>query len=254
MSGFTIPNDTRSLIVLAKVAEQCLRYDEMLVYMKKAVSLKPVLTTEEKNLLAVAYKNVLGARRAPWRTLQSLPTQAGAEAVQLLKARIMEEIGEVCTDMFTMLESHLIPAAKDDVEAQVFYLKLKADYHRYYVEVLSGGSHAELEKKQHALAHQTYTTAMETAAQLDSRQAIRLGLELNYSVFLYEIEKKQEEGYNVAKAALERVDFGHALGDLGDDDYRESATIVALLNDNLTTWAKAMGYEDTTDAMAVEEA
>lgn len=40
--------------------------------MKKVASLNEELTVEERNLLSVAYKNVIGARRASWRIISSI--------------------------------------------------------------------------------------------------------------------------------------------------------------------------------------
>ena len=40
------------------------RYDEMIEAMKKVADLNQELTTEERNLLSVAYKNVIGSPRA----------------------------------------------------------------------------------------------------------------------------------------------------------------------------------------------
>lgn len=40
--------------------------------MKKVAALDKELTMEERNLLSVAYKNVIGARRASWRIISSL--------------------------------------------------------------------------------------------------------------------------------------------------------------------------------------
>lgn len=40
--------------------------------MKKVASLDVELTVEERNLLSVAYKNVIGARRASWRIITSI--------------------------------------------------------------------------------------------------------------------------------------------------------------------------------------
>lgn len=40
--------------------------------MKKVASLDLELTVEERNLLSVAYKNVIGARRASWRIISSI--------------------------------------------------------------------------------------------------------------------------------------------------------------------------------------
>lgn len=44
----------------------------MVEAMKKVASLDLELTVEERNLLSVAYKNVIGARRASWRIISSI--------------------------------------------------------------------------------------------------------------------------------------------------------------------------------------
>lgn len=45
---------------------------EMVEAMKKVASMDVELTVEERNLLSVAYKNVIGARRASWRIISSI--------------------------------------------------------------------------------------------------------------------------------------------------------------------------------------
>lgn len=47
-------------------------FTEMVDAMKKVASLNLELTVEERNLLSVAYKNVIGARRASWRIISSI--------------------------------------------------------------------------------------------------------------------------------------------------------------------------------------
>lgn len=60
-------------LLLAKIAEQSERYDDMSREMKAIVENddKP-LTDEERNLLSVTYKNVVGTRRSAWRVIASL--------------------------------------------------------------------------------------------------------------------------------------------------------------------------------------
>lgn len=59
-------------VIRAKLAEQAERYDDMAEYMKNVAEYGDQLTTEERNLLSVAYKNVVGARRSAWRVLQGI--------------------------------------------------------------------------------------------------------------------------------------------------------------------------------------
>lgn len=55
---------------------------EMVESMKKVAGLDKELTTEERNLLSVAYKNVIGARRASWRIISSLEQKEEGKAVE----------------------------------------------------------------------------------------------------------------------------------------------------------------------------
>ena len=61
-------------VYMAKLAEQGERYDEMVEEMKKVAQMvhDQELSVEERNLLSVAYKNVIGARRASWRIISSI--------------------------------------------------------------------------------------------------------------------------------------------------------------------------------------
>ncbi|GMQ04611.1 hypothetical protein CsSME_00049970 [Camellia sinensis var. sinensis] len=61
--------DRETFVYIAKLAEQAERYDEMVDAMKKVANLDVELTVEERNLLSVGYKNVVGSRRASWRIL-----------------------------------------------------------------------------------------------------------------------------------------------------------------------------------------
>jgi 14-3-3 protein epsilon len=85
---------------MAKLAEQAERYDEMVLFMKVfhinlgcSKSIKQLtqlgleLTVEERNLLSVAYKNVIGARRASWRIVSSIETKEESKGVWLLTSR-----------------------------------------------------------------------------------------------------------------------------------------------------------------------
>ena len=49
----------------------------MVEHMKHVAGLDVELTVEERNLLSVAYKNVIGARRASWRIVSSIEQKEG---------------------------------------------------------------------------------------------------------------------------------------------------------------------------------
>merc|ERR1712046_279417 len=95
------------------------------------------LTLEERNLLSVAYKNVVGARRASLRIINSIEAKekekgtSNAGLVGNYKSKVEEELNKICMDILQLLNDHLIAKAEASAEAKVFYLKMKADYYGY---------------------------------------------------------------------------------------------------------------------------
>ena len=109
--------------------------------MKAVSESRKMLSIEDRNLLSVAYKNVVGARRASWRILQALTERADQkgeeENTQICKdymGRVEVELEQMCRQLVGLLDGHLLPGCTEDTEATVFYLKMKGDYHRYVAE------------------------------------------------------------------------------------------------------------------------
>ena len=117
-------------VYMAKLAEQAERYDEMVEAMKKVACMDVELTVEERNLLSVAYKNVIGARRASWRIVCSIEQKEESKGNEHHVARIKEyrskvdtELTQICNDILGVLDDHLIPTATSG-ESKVFYYKM----------------------------------------------------------------------------------------------------------------------------------
>ncbi|TPX55236.1 hypothetical protein PhCBS80983_g05503 [Powellomyces hirtus] len=232
-------------VYMAKLAEQAERYDEMVSYMKasnqtptnEVAKLGVELTVEERNLLSVAYKNVIGARRASWRIVSSIEqkeeTKGNEGQVKKIKdyrIKIEGELSEVCSDILNVLDEHLIPAAEAG-ESKVFYYKMKGDYHRYLAEFAQG----EKRKEAASHAHDAYKAATDIAqTELAPTHPIRLGLALNFSVFYYEILNSPDRACHLAKQAFD--DAIAELDTLSEESYKDSTLIMQLLRDNLTLW------------------
>ena len=137
-------------VYLAKLAEQAERYEgtvpsdaskprkghcidvpaEMVENMKNVASADQELSVEERNLLSVAYKNVIGARRASWRIVTSIEqkeeSKGNEQQVTLIKEyrqKIEAELAKICEDILEVLDKHLIPSAQSG-ESKVFYHKM----------------------------------------------------------------------------------------------------------------------------------
>lgn len=103
---------------------------EMVENMKNVASADQELSVEERNLLSVAYKNVIGARRASWRIVTSIEqkeeSKGNESQVALIKTyrqKIEAELADICEDILNVLDKHLIPSAQSG-ESKVFYHKM----------------------------------------------------------------------------------------------------------------------------------
>lgn len=230
-------------IQMAKLSEQAERYDDMAAAMKRVTELGKELSNEERNLLSVAYKNVVGTRRSSWRVISSIEqkTEGNEKKTKMAKAYrdvIEKELRQVCTEVLDLLENFLVPKSVNP-ESKVFYLKMRGDYYRYLAEV-AGDDKTVIEKSEKA-----YQEAMDTAKiEMQPTHPIRLGLALNYSVFFYEINSNPEKACQLAKTAFDEAIA--ELDTLNEDSYKDSTLIMQLLRDNLTLW--------TSDVQGEEEA
>lgn len=96
--------DKEELVQRAKLAEQAERYDDMAAAMKEVTETGVELSNEERNLLSVAYKNVVGARRSSWRVISSIEQKTeGSERKQQMakeyRVKVEKELREICYDV-----------------------------------------------------------------------------------------------------------------------------------------------------------
>ena len=67
----------------------------MAVTGRKEAKLEP----EERNLLSVAYKNVVGARRNAWRVISSMEQKNPSDILKEYREKIEKELDETCKDV-----------------------------------------------------------------------------------------------------------------------------------------------------------
>ena len=203
------------------------------------------LTLDERNILSVAFKNVVGTRRAAWRVLTSIEKKENnkgnannVEKVRYYRSQIEEELTKVCQDILVLLEKHIIPHTNSE-EAKVFFYKMRGDYYRYIAEyALADKRNAAAQK-----ALSAYQEAHEIAQKdLASTHPVKLGLALNFSVFYYEIMQNPEKACKMA-----RDSFDEAIADLDnvqDEYYKDATLIMQLIRDNLTLWTTELPEEN----------
>jgi len=234
--------DIKKLVELVRVAETAERYEDMCTFVKQLVEKKSAnkedLDVDERNLLSVAYKNVVGSKRASWRTLSGGFDDADEELLNKYKALVEDELEAICKEVLALLTDHLCKNVEGNGdETEVFYLKMCGDYYRYLSEFRTESEQYKTK------AEEFYKKAMDVAeANLNETHPTRLGLALNFSVCYYEILKKPEKACDLAKksfdAAIEKLDT------LNDASYKDSTLIMQLLRDNLTLWTSSQDDGD----------
>ncbi|KAL7094478.1 hypothetical protein ACP275_11G105800 [Erythranthe tilingii] len=246
-------------LYMAKLAEQAERYEEMVDFMDSLVvgAAGAELSIEERNLLSVAYKNVIGSLRAAWRIVSSIEQKEEGrkndDHVALVKdyrSKVETELTQLCARILKLIGDYLIPSAVSG-ESKVFYLKMKGDYHRYLAEFKVTGERKEAAEET-MLAYKAAQTLVKSnkahsyvrlnkdiaLVELAPTHPIRLGLALNFSVYYYEILNASEKACSMAKQAFEEAIA--ELDTLGEESYKDSTLIMQLLRDNLTLWTSDM--------------
>jgi len=237
--------DDKKLEALSTAAEAAERYEDMVQIMKALVTNKlsktEPLSSDLRNLLSVAYKNVVGSKRSSWRMLnEEMSFEIKEDILTHYKKQVESELEATCTEVLTLLKElakqnkERLDEGGDDKkvelsECQVFYLKMIGDYYRYLTEAFRDNNEYK------TFCNEFYGDAMNLAKEhLEATHPTRLGLALNFSVCHYEILEQKDEACKLAKEAFDEAI--EKLDSLNDASYKDSTLIMQLLRDNLTIW------------------
>ena len=226
-------------VYLAMLAEQCSRYEDMMTFLEDMVKTKTEdLSSDERNLLSIAYKNTISQDRQAIRTLLAYESKEAKksdspylEFIREYKVKVQKELEDLCNKINATIDSSLLPKATTD-EAKVFYHKMKGDYYRYIAENVDG----DLKKKYADLGLDSYNAALDASKSIDYKNPIKLGLALNLSVFYYEVVANRDEACKLAKETLDKSKEALQGVDEEEDEVKDAMSIVNLLQENLEMW------------------
>jgi 14-3-3 protein epsilon len=226
-------------VYLAMLAEQCSRYEDMMSLLEDMVKTKTEdLSSDERNLLSIAYKNTISLDRQAIRTLLAYESKEAKKAespyleyIREYKTKVQKELEDLCNKINQTIDSSLLPKATTD-EAKVFYHKMKGDYDRYIAENVDG----DIKKKYSDLGLAAYNAALEAAKSIDYKNPIKLGLALNLSVFYYEVVGNKEQACKLAQETLDKSREALTGADEEEDEVKDAMSIVNLLQENLSMW------------------
>merc|ERR1711934_852248 len=104
---------TEENIFLARVAEQAERFEDMVDFLSKVLDEKGGdVTADERNLLSVAFKNLISSKRAACRTIAAIeqnPKYSKFNAALLAyKTQIEEQLQADCQKIIDMINNRVL--------------------------------------------------------------------------------------------------------------------------------------------------
>ena len=129
-------------IFMARVAEQAERFDDMVDFLKPILKEKSGdFSVEERNLLSVGFKNLIGGKRTAIRTIgaieQNPKYQKFGPALGQYKQKIELELQRDCQNIIDMIRNDGMKS-QNEAESKAFFLKMIGDYYRYMAESAQG--------------------------------------------------------------------------------------------------------------------
>ncbi|KAJ5792633.1 14-3-3 protein [Penicillium pulvis] len=183
-----------------KMAEQDERYDLFLDMMSENAR-EVELNFMENYYLARAYKNVTN----------DLKAKAKATSDERKRTHIQMEFMEKWRDMIMLLTDHLFKSAKSN-EANVLYQMIHSagNTHGYIAGFIKEEPDARGEFPEEwgtvEKAQSYYDEAWKLAKPMPLTHPFRLGLDLDYSIFLHDVVGSPDKAISWAKAAMKNTD------------------------------------------------
>ncbi|OHT15986.1 14-3-3 protein zeta [Tritrichomonas foetus] len=219
---------------MVQISLELSRPKDMIKYINEIVQLKPHLDLNMRILYSQAYHENVSSLRQTIVIIQQFAD--GAETAEKRKAasdylaKLRLELHDLCLDVIHTTEKILLPHAENAID-EIFYHKLKADYWRYDAEHQTG----EVLQASIKEAESDYTKAIEYAEKnLELTNPVRLGLILNYCVFLVDIKGQRKAGREFAQKTLESAQS--SLSDADPSTHNDAEICLKLLKDNCESW------------------
>jgi 14-3-3 protein epsilon len=135
-------SQVEELIFLARVAEQAERFEDMVDFLEKVLKEKGgSVSSDERNLLSVAFKNLISSKRAACRTITAIeqnPKYAKfSEDLARYKLDIESKLTADCQRIVDMIKEKVLNKGCDG-ESKAFFIKMVGDYYRYIAENAKG--------------------------------------------------------------------------------------------------------------------
>ena len=130
-------------IFLARVAEQAERFEDMVDFLGDVLQEKgDQVNPDERNLLSVAFKNLISSKRAACRTISAIEQNPKYskfnDALLDYKTKIETQLIADCNKVIALINDKVLSNGNCAEEAKAFFIKMVGDYYRYIAENAKG--------------------------------------------------------------------------------------------------------------------
>ena len=226
--------ELEELSSLAQVALIAERYFDASKYVEELIKKKKEdLTKEEKNIFYKSFKYVVNSKRSAWLSINYLEEKEKnderMEIIKNYKNIIEKDILDICKNVITLINNFLLTKAVTD-ESKMFYLKMKGDYYRYLCEFKALNENKNYLEE----SEKNYKNAIELSQNISWIGTIKLGLYLNYSVFIYEIKKDTKKAIQIAKEAVKSAK--KYSDKIKEEEDKDAEITIQVLKENINYW------------------
>ena len=228
--------DKEDLLNRCKLNDLIENYGEMFEYLKDLSTIKIDLQTDELDLITRCTKCYIGHKRGQYRKILTLidkdkivDNKKNCNLLEILRKKLSDEILLLCNKTIEISQNFLRNNPTFSKKNQLYFTKTIADHYRYIYEI-SGKEEIKLKAKDY------YEKSLQTIKECKytSTETPYLTFFLNYSVFLHDTMKNNDEAIKVSKTCLYE-----ALKDteeIVDNSQKDIVLLCQMLKDNISLW------------------
>ncbi|OHT05640.1 14-3-3-like protein GF14 epsilon [Tritrichomonas foetus] len=241
------PSDD-DVFFLANILHEISRPKDGLELLYKFAEKKPSFNSSERSSFGIIFKASVDSIRKSLRILadhyadeEENNHSEYCDRIKEVQAKSFDDLEKLCNETLDAIINFLLPNA-ENIQSEVFFLKLKGDIYRYISEFATG----EEREKSLLNAETAYSSAIPKATDhLIEADPVRLGLLLNYAVFKYEHKRDCEDAKELLRNAIENV--GNDFSDLTQEAVDETKSIIEVMQSNLNNWSEYPDEDEDED-------
>lgn len=218
----------------AELAYQTGQYEKATEFISNFINAENKLSVEERELFANSYQARIEKHREMRKKLLQISDKSAGDQKKHaddLKNEVENEIKSMIEEAFKLIGT-LIKSSNLGGAEKAFYLRMKANYIKYLIEIISNATER---KKKVEECRKIFEEGIELAnSKMEPSDPLRLSLYLNYGKFCEEQKQiiGEKELIKVAKMVDEAFEASlRELNKLSDEKFIKSAIVMQLMKE-----------------------